>query len=90
MVNVLHNIVEFEGETFMGQSSGYIHVVDISKVKGKLSLFDTNDPDREVIYNGEEPLIIIECIPCTVEWDFSFCQDVVKKHGIGTAKKINL
>ncbi len=87
-INVLHNIAAFENKTFEGQSSGYIHVVDISKVKDKLSLFVTNDPDREVIYNGEEPLIIIKYIPHTVQWDFNFSQDDVKQFGVGTAEKV--
>ena len=88
-VNVTHNIPDFENETFEGQSSGYIHVINISKVKDKLSLFVTNNPDREVIYNGEEPLIIVKYIPHTVQWDFNFSQDDVKQFGIGTAEKID-
>ena len=88
MVNASHNIVVFEDVTSDGESSGYIHVVDISNVKDKLSLFVTNDPDREVIYNGEEPLTVIKRIPHTVKWDFSFCQDNVKKHGVGVAEII--
>ncbi|MDR0292638.1 MAG: hypothetical protein LBH95_00600 [Oscillospiraceae bacterium] len=87
-VNALHNIVAFEKETFSGQSSGYIHVVDISKVKDRLSLFDTNDPDREVIYYGEEPLMIMKRIPHTVRWDFTFNRDDVKRFGMGTAEKV--
>ena len=87
MVNVTHNIVEWKNETYEGQSSGYIHIVDISTVKDKMSLFVTNDPDREVIYNGEEPLNIIEYIPHTVQWDLNFCKDNMKMHGIGTATK---
>jgi hypothetical protein len=89
IVNVLHNIVAFENETFEGQSSGYIHVIDINNVKDKLSLFVTNDPDREVIYNGEEPLTIIKIIPHTVQWNFSFNENEVNSHGVGTAEKIN-
>ena len=88
MVNVRHNIMAFEDEIFKGQSSGYIHVVDISKVKDKMSLFVTNDPDREVIYNSEEVLSIIEIIPHTVSWDFTFNPDDVKQFGVGTAEKL--
>jgi hypothetical protein len=87
-VNVLHNIVAFENETFEGQSSGYIHVVEISDVKDKLSLFVTNDPNREVIYNGDEPLNIIKIIPHVVQWNLNFNQDDVKEFGIGTAEKV--
>jgi hypothetical protein len=54
----------------------------------QLSLFDTNDPDREVIYSGDEPLTIIRHIPHTIEWDLAFSQDDVKRYGIGTAEKI--
>ena len=88
IVNVLHNIPFLENKIFKGQSSGYIHVVDVRGVKDKLSLFVTNDPDREVIYNGEEPLPILDCIPHSLEWDCSFSQDQVKRKGIGTAKKM--
>ncbi|MCL2014916.1 MAG: hypothetical protein FWG68_01550 [Defluviitaleaceae bacterium] len=88
IVNVTHNIPTLEDKSFKGLSSGYIHVVDISNVKDKLSLFATNDPDREVIYNGEEPLTIIKFIPHTLNWDFNFCQEDLKRHGVGTAKKI--
>ena len=87
-INVIHNIEAFKNEIFTGKSSGYIYTIDISKVKDKISLFDTNDSDREVIYNDAEPLIIINCNPCTVQWDFRFSQDVVEKYGVGTAEKI--
>ena len=88
MINAYHNITAFENEYATGRSSGYIHVADISNVKDKLSLFVTNNPDREVIYNGDEPLPIIKIIPHTVKWDFSFSQEDVKMHGVGTAEKI--
>lgn len=88
MVNVHHNIVAFEGKTFEGQSSGYVHVVDVRKIKHKLSLYVTNNPDREVIYEGDEVLPIIEIIPHTVKWDFTFNMDDVKQFGIGTAEKL--
>jgi len=87
-VNVGHNIVDFENRTCSGMSSGYIHVVDVSKVKDKLTLFTTNDPDRELIYSGDEPLPIIQYIPHTLEWDFCFCAEDVKIHGTGTARKL--
>ena len=35
------------------------------------------------------PEEIIEFIPHTVQWDLKFCQDEVKKHGVGTVEKIN-
>ncbi len=87
-VNVYHNIAAFEKEFGEGKSSGFIHTVDITYVKDKLSLFTTNNPDREVIYNGDEPLTIIECIPHTVKWDFKFNPEDVKLNGVGTAEKI--
>ena len=86
-VNVTHNIAAFASESSKGKSSGYIHAVDVSSVKDRLSLFTTNNPDREVVYNGDEPLIIIKCISHTVRWDFNFCSDNVMKHGIGVAEK---
>jgi len=87
-VNATHNIIDLKSEVFTGTSSGYIHVIDVSNVKDKLSLFDTNDPDREVVYYGEQPLTIIKYISHTVQWDFSFSQTNAEKYGIGTAEKI--
>ena len=88
VVNATHNIPAFENLPSKGESSGYIHVVDTSNIKDRLSLFTTNNPDREVIYNGDEPLTIVKCIPHTLQWDFRFCSDDVRKHGIGIAGKI--
>ncbi|MCL2605231.1 MAG: hypothetical protein FWD90_12190 [Defluviitaleaceae bacterium] len=87
-VNVRHNIVAFENKKFEGQSSGYIHVVDVSKVKNMLSVYVTNNPDREVVYNGEDTLPIIKIIPHSVQWDFTFHANDVKQFGVGTAKKL--
>ena len=86
-VNVLHNIPAFEHTVLSGVSNGYIHTIDIRKHKEKLTLFETNDPDREVVYHGGEPLTILACTPCTVRWDFSFSPAEVKKHGAGSAIK---
>jgi len=88
MVNATHNITEHKNETFEGQSSGYIHVIDITGVKDKLSLFTTNDQDREVIYNGDEPLVIMERIPITVQWDFKFSEADVKIYGAAIVEKL--
>jgi hypothetical protein len=88
-INVLHNVPEFEGMVFTGQSSGYIHKIDISKIKDKLSLFETEDADREVVYHGDEPLEILEYIPCTICWDFTFSAEEIKKHGLGSAVKVD-
>ena len=86
-VNVRHNMVEFEDAIFKGEARGYIHKVDISRVKDKLSLFETSNPDREVIYHGDEPLPILEIIPCALEWDFTFSAAAVKKFGAGIVKR---
>jgi hypothetical protein len=88
MVNIVHNITAFENDVFEGQSTGYIYVVDITDVKDRLTVFVTNNPDREVIYNGEEPLIITKHILHTLRWDLSYNSDEVKKHGVGVAQKI--
>ena len=87
-VNAYHNIVFFENESSKGQSSGYIHVIDITNIKNRMSLFTTNNPDREVIYSGDEPLTITQCFPHTVKWDFSFSHDDLRIHGVGTAEKV--
>lgn len=54
-----------------------------------MSLFVTNDPDREVIYMGEKPLNIISCISHTIEWTLNFSQAEVEKNGVGTAEKLS-
>jgi len=84
-LNVLHNIAELDGQIYTGQSGGYIHVVDISDkgAKDKLSLFTSDNPDREMIYSGDASLPILECIPHTCQWDFAFCRDNAKEHGFG-------
>lgn len=89
-VDVIHNMPVFENVTFRGQSSGYIHAVDVSAVKSKLSLFTSNDPDREVVYTGEEPLPILGMVSHTVEWEFAFDAAQVQKHGTGMAVKIHM
>ncbi len=86
-INVLHNIVSFKNKVFKGYSSGYIYEIDVNQVKENLSLFISNNSDREVIYNGDNALNIIQCIPHTVQWDFTFSEYEVNKHGIGTAEK---
>jgi len=84
-VNVLHNIPAFEHRIFNGCSSGIIYKIDTRGVKDRLTLFETNDPDREVVYHGEEPLTILERFPWIVQWDFRFSPSEVEKHGAGTA-----
>ncbi|MCL2286927.1 MAG: GNAT family N-acetyltransferase [Firmicutes bacterium] len=90
VVDAHHNIPTFSNTSSCGQSSGYIHVIDISNVKDKMSLFTTNNPDREVIYNGEEPLNIIKRIPHTLKWNFTFCPEDAKRHGAGTAEQMEI
>jgi len=81
VVNMIHNIKELENEVFTGRSCGYIYEVDIHNVKDKLSQFVTNDPGREVIYTGEEPLPIVKCTPHSLRWDFRFDPEEAGKHG---------
>ncbi len=89
MVNIVHNIVFYENKIFKGQSSGYIHAIDITNVKDKLTLFTTNDPDREVVYSGEEPLTIISITPHTLLWELAFHASEARKHGVGVAEPIS-
>lgn len=81
-VNMIHNIRELSDRVLTGQSKGYIYTIDVNDIKEKLSLFVTNDPDREVIYNGEKTLKIIDCITHTLNWDFVFDQEEENKHGL--------
>jgi GTPase Era involved in 16S rRNA processing len=61
-IHINHNVKEITiKET--GESSGYIYCINVSTVKNKLTLFNTNDSNREVIYTGTEPLKVLEIIP---------------------------
>ena len=70
MVNIYHNISDLSGLEREGISSGWMHVID---VKDQLELYDENpNADREVIYNGDRPLKIIEMIPHTAMWKLRY------------------
>lgn len=88
-VNMIHNIRELSDQVLTGQSKGYIYAIDINDIKDELSLFVTNDPDREVIYNGGKPLKIMECITHTLDWDFTFDQEEENKHGLAVKSYFN-
>lgn len=85
MVNIKHNIPDVTG-IGNGVAQGYIHVVDISSVKDKLHTFVTNDPDREVIYEGKDPLLITNIIPHEVQYRISFDITEVERFGKGRIK----
>ena len=85
-VNATHNIEAFKGEPSQGKPKGCIHVVDVSNVKDRLPLFTSNNPGREVIYNGEKPPPILEIIPHALFWDFKFCRENTEKYGFGAAE----
>lgn len=80
---VTHNISEWKNEIFTGHYSGYIHVIDISHIKDKIALYNTNDPEREVVYNGDISLKIIDVIPHTINWSFKYSIDNFIKNGFG-------
>lgn len=85
-VHITHTLKE-RTNIEKGESSGYIYKIDISEVKNKMSLFVTKDPKREIIYNGEEPLNIIEVIPWKLKWTCQYDQKNVDEHGYGTIKE---
>lgn len=81
-VHINHNIKEITNVE-KGISKGFIYKINISKVKDKLSLFVTNDPYRELIYNDSKALNIIEVISHEIEWTCSFSQENANCHGYG-------
>lgn len=81
-VHITHNIKSINSIE-RGKSSGYIYTIDVSKIKNKLSLFITEDQNREVIYNGDESLKIIKVEPHSIEWTFEYDQNNADKHGYG-------
>ncbi len=84
MVNMTHNIRELQDNVYSGESSGFIHAVNMTRYKDRITLFVTNDSNREVIYNGIESLDIISVTPHRLHWDFSFDEAEVEKHGPAT------
>lgn len=83
MVHMRHNVKELTGvET--GTSSGYIYTIDVSRVKNSLTPHGNNSVDREVIYNGQEPLNIVSIQHHTVAWEMRFSEEEVKYHGNGS------
>ena len=82
-VHITHNVPRFQ-EVENGESSGYIYEIDISGIKDKLELFNMNpNSNREVIYNGSEPLKINRVTPHTLKWEIKFGPENAKKHGDG-------
>ncbi len=76
-----HNIRELHDNVYSGESSGFIHAVNITRYKDRITLFVTNDSNREVIYNGIGSLDIISVTPHRLHWDFRFDEGEVEKHG---------
>lgn len=80
-VHITQNVPRFQ-EVENGESSGYIYEIDISGTKDKLELFNMNpNSNREVIYNGSEPLKINRVTPHTLKWEIKFGPENAKKHG---------
>ena len=67
-----------------GLSTGYIHVVAASSLKGRLQTFGNSDVlDDVVVYTGSD-IIPIKVIPHTARWELKFDPYEVKVHGIGS------
>lgn len=87
-VHINHNVPEFK-HTMSGVSKGYIHKINISKFKDKLHQHGDHPIDKEIIYQGIEPLPIIEIIPHTVYWEITFSEDNMKNAGMGSVYVMN-
>ena len=81
-VHITHNIPD-NSLCSSGTSYGYIYEIDVSNFKDKLSLFVTNDPNREVIYQGIDDLPIKRIIPHHIEWSINYDKDNARYHGTG-------
>lgn len=87
-VEIWHNIKGVEPET--GIKSGYIYAIDASGIKDKLSLFEhTNDPNRELIYDSDQPLVIKKVIPHTVNWRASYNPLAHTDAGVATRRRLD-
>ncbi|MDE7346958.1 MAG: transglutaminase-like domain-containing protein, partial [Muribaculaceae bacterium] len=82
IVHITHNIESIKTE-MNGQSTGYIYTVDISKVRDKLKLFKGKQVNREVIYQGNDSLPILNVRKHTVKWEIKFGEENYKHAGPG-------
>lgn len=83
IVHINHNYIQLNGIVRTGVSKGFIYEINTNDVVNDLELFITNDPDREVIYTGNNILTPTNIIPHTIEWNIRFDINNVKKHGVG-------
>lgn len=82
-VHINHNYIQLNDIVRTGASKGFIYEINTNDVVNDLELFITNDPDREVIYTGNNILTPTNIIPHTIEWNIRFDINNVKKHGVG-------
>lgn len=66
-----HNLSEFN-EVKDGTATGYIYEIDVSKIKNQLQTYVTDNPDREVIYKGDDKLPITGVTQHTINWTLKY------------------
>lgn len=86
-IHIKHNIPKFQ-RTTVGRSKGYIHVVDVSKVKDKLHQYKEQPIEREVYYESDEPLPIMRITEHEVKWTFSYDEERSYEFGDGFVEEI--
>lgn len=88
-VHVTHNIPSLT-ETIKGRSKGFIHVIDITKIRDQLKLFSSKDPDREVYYDGGLPLKPVKIIEHSLSWEMNYSESNMKHHGEGILERASV
>ena len=81
-IHIRHNIPGVR-DVLKGVSTGYIHIVDTSSLKGRLQSFGNSDVLDDVVYTGSD-IRPIKVIQHTARWELKFDPYEVKVHGIGS------
>lgn len=82
IVHITHNNKDWT-KPCKGSSSGYIHIVNVSRVKDKLQTVSTNSDnnDLEYMYIGEEALPIMKVVPYNIKWEIRYDKENEYRHG---------
>jgi hypothetical protein len=86
-IHIIHNVKEYQ-HTMSGRVKGYIYKIDVTDIKEKLNLVPyTKDPDREVTYDENQLVKIIDIVPHTIKWYANFSQEYADNFGYGSLRK---
>lgn len=80
-IHIGHNVKEISSIE-RGFSEGYIHSINATVIRDRLMLFQKNpNQNRELIYQGDDPLDIISVRKHALKWVIGFDETNMKLHG---------